>query len=95
MNQEKFSPTKLENIKVSEYYKKDISFSGKTPVCNAIIEEGLPEGIELNFKAHKHLYLEGTPKKAGKYEFTLSVACFGTNVNGDSGVKAYTLIVEE
>jgi hypothetical protein len=37
--------------------------------------------------------LTGTPEKEGKYKFTVSVQCFGTNVSGQHGSHGYELEV--
>jgi hypothetical protein len=37
--------------------------------------------------------LKGTPEIEGKYKFTISVQCFGTNVSGQHGSHGYELEV--
>jgi hypothetical protein len=39
--------------------------------------------------------IKGTPSKVGTYKITVSVWCLGTNVNGQTGEKQYTLVVGE
>ena len=93
-----FLPDKMPDAKVGSSYKVEIVISGNvTPVGNYSVSAGaLPLGLELIMDEQLHsARIAGTPSQAGSYSFTLSVWCYGTNVNGQTGDKQYTLVVGE
>ena len=93
-----FMPDKLPDARVGQLYDVDILVAGNaTPVGNYSISTGtLPSGLELITDESLHTArITGTPAVAGKYEFTLSVWCYGTNVSGQTGEKKYAIVVGE
>jgi hypothetical protein len=60
-----------------------------------IAEGRLPSGLAI---AHENssntAELRGTPQEAGMFEFTIRAWCYGTNVSGQVGQQAYTLVVK-
>jgi hypothetical protein len=93
-----FMPDKLPDARVGQLYDVDILVAGNaTPVGNYSISTGtLPSGLELITDESLHTArITGTPAVAGKYEFTLSVWCYGTNVSGQTGEKKYVIVVVE
>ena len=93
-----FKPDQLSEIRVGQPYQVDILVAGNvTPVGNYSISEGaLPTGLTLGMDENLRIgRISGTPTQAGTYKFTVSVWCLGTNVNGQTGDKQYTLVVGE
>jgi hypothetical protein len=91
-----FLPDKLPDARVGVSYKVDILITGNlTPVGNYSVSDGsLPPGLELVMDEQLHTArITGTPQEAGPYTFTVSVWCYGTNVNGQTGEKKYTLVM--
>ncbi len=67
-----------------------------TPVGGASVAPGtLPDGLSLELlPGHADtIRISGTPTRAGTFEFTVSVWCFGTNVSGQTGEQRYTITV--
>ena len=91
-----FKPDQLPEVQVGQPYQVNILISGNvTPVGNYSISEGaLPPGLTLVMdKTLRIGRISGTPTLAGTFKFTVSVWCLGTNVNGQTGEKQYTLVV--
>ena len=67
-----------------------------TPVGGASIAPGtLPDGLSLELLPGQTdtIRISGTPSRAGTFECTVSVWCFGTNVSGQTGEQRYTITV--
>jgi hypothetical protein len=93
-----FLPDKLPAAQVGQPYQVDILVSRNvTPVGNYSISDGaLPPGLQLVMDRTLRIgRIKGTPTQAGTYKITVSVWCLGTNVNGQTGEKQYTLVVGE
>ena len=93
-----FLPDQVPAARVGQPYHVDILIARNvTPVGNYSISEGaLPPGLDLVMdQAIRIGRISGTPTRAGTYQFTVSVWCLGTNVNGQTGDKQYTLVVGE
>ncbi len=91
-----FKPDQLPEIRVGQPYQADILVAGNvTPVGNYSVSEGvLPPGLTLVMDQNLRIgRISGTPTQAGTYKFTVSVWCLGTNVNGQTGDKQYSLVV--
>ena len=93
-----FSPTELPGAQTGQPYSVTISVSqNQTPVGDMYVSAGSPPpGLRLAFAGRGQATsadLSGTPTAAGTYTFTVSAWCLGTNVSGQSGEQAYTLIV--
>jgi len=91
-----FKPDTLPPIRVGQPYQLDLLIAGNvTPVGNYSISDGsLPPGLTLVMDQNLRIgRIRGTPTQTGTYKFTVSVWCLGTNVNGQTGDKQYTLVV--
>ncbi len=91
-----FNPDKLPDAQVGIPYEVAISISqNQTPAGDISVSDGtLPPGLELVYvQAEDTAKITGTPTEAGTSTFTISVWCFGTSVNGQTGDKQYTLVV--
>jgi hypothetical protein len=93
-----FAPDALPPATVGVAYQADITVDrNETPVGGASVPPGsLPEGLTLELLAptgSDTIRISGTPSAAGSYTFTVSVWCFGTNVNGQTGEHDYTITV--
>ena len=91
-----FLPDKLPVAQVGQPYQVDILITRKmTPVGSYSITDGaLPPGLHLVMDQNTRIgRISGTPTQAGMVKFTVSVWCLGTNVNGQTGNKQYTLVV--
>ena len=91
-----FSPDALPAAQVNQPYSVDITVSkNATPMFEAGVADGsLPDGLTVELQQDENLVrISGTPTEAGTYTFTISVACYGTNVSGQTGTKDYTLVV--
>ena len=91
-----FLPDQLPSARVGQPYKVDIIISGNvTPVGNYSVPAGaLPPGLSLVMDQTLRIgRISGTPTQAGTFKFTVSVWCLGTNINGQTGEKQYTLVV--
>jgi hypothetical protein len=92
-----FSPTTLADAQVGVPYSVTIAVNhAETPMGDATIRDGaLPDGLVLALVEHQtELQISGTPTISGTFHFTISVWCFGTNVSGQTGTQAYTLVVK-
>ena len=93
-----FVPDRMPDARVGQPYDVEILVAGNaTPVGNYSISTGtLPPGLELIMDENLHTArISGTPAVAGKYDFTLSVWCYGTNVSGQTGEIKYVIVVGE
>jgi len=93
----KFAPDSLLDARVGVPYQADIFVAqNETPVGEFWISAGsLPRGLSLEkLESEDVARISGTPEEAGSFTFTVSVWCYGTSVNGQSGSKSYTLVVE-
>jgi len=92
-----FSPTTLPDGQVGQPYSVTITVNqAATPVFNAGIDQGaLPDGLTMALSEQQEntIHIDGTPTAAGTFSFTISVACYGTNVAGQTGTQAYTIVV--
>ena len=92
-----FSPDQLPPATVGAPYQADITIArNETPVGGASVAPGsLPGGLTLELLPGQAdtVRIAGTPTTAGTYAFTVSVWCFGTNVNGQTGEHDYTITV--
>ena len=92
-----FSPDTLPDATVGSTYNVVITISGdQTPVGNVSADSGVPPGLALAWNENgnrNHAQLIGTPTTAGTYQLTISAWCLGTNVNGQTGSREYSLVV--
>ena len=92
-----FSPDQLPPATVGTPYQAEITIDrNETPVGGASVAPGtLPGGLTLELLPGQAdtVRIAGTPTTAGTYAFTVSVWCFGTNVNGQTGEHDYTITV--
>ena len=91
-----FLPDKLPVAQVGQLYQVDILVARTmTPVGSYSISDGtLPSGMHLIMDQNTRIgRISGTPTQAGTVKFTVSVWCLGTNINGQTGDKQYTLVV--
>ena len=92
-----FAPDELPPASVGTPYQADISIDrNETPVGGASVAPGtLPDGLTLELLPGQVdvVRIAGTPTTAGTYPITVSVWCFGTNVNGQTGEHEYRIIV--
>ena len=93
-----FDPDELPDAQVGVPYEVTISISqNRTPAGDISLSEGtLPPELELVYvQAEDTAKITGTPTQAGTFAFTISVWCYGTSVNGQTGDKQYTIVVGE
>jgi hypothetical protein len=93
-----FEPDTLPEGQVGVAYEVDIQVKDNvTPVFAMSISSGaLPAGLELVFEEGVDAAkITGTPEETGTFTFTVSAACFGTMVSGQTGEQEYTIVVEE
>jgi Putative Ig domain len=89
-------PASLPDAKVGTPYAATIAVTKNvTPVGGASIQEGsLPAGLTLEkIPGEDGVQISGTPTAAGKFEFSIFVWCYGTNVSGQTLTQAFTLVV--
>ena len=92
-----FSPDEVPGASVGEAYEVAINVSDNvTPVWYMAIAEGeLPAGLEFIFEVGSDSALiRGTPEMAGEFHFTVSVSCYATSRDGQTGEHAYVIVVE-
>ena len=92
-----FSPDELPDAQTGEAYQVSIQVSqNDTPVGQFSIVDGrLPQGLTLApIKLRNAAVISGTPEVAGRYRFTVRASCLSTQVTGQSGQQAYTLVVK-
>ena len=92
-----FSPSQLPDAQAGQPYEVTIIISGnRTPLNDIYVSDGqLPPGLTLYYE-HPNDYatLRGTPQEAGQFKFTIAGDCLGTNVAGQTGDHAYSLVVK-
>jgi hypothetical protein len=93
-----FTPALLPSAAVDQPYLGTLAISGNlTPIAEAGVSSGsLPPGLVVGVALPltlNELQVSGTPTAAGTFQFTLRVACFGTNRPGQRGEQAYSLLV--
>jgi hypothetical protein len=92
-----FTPDKLPDAHAGQAYEAIITVTGnRTPVGDLYVSGGsLPDGMTLDFTrgSSNAGTLQGTPTTAGRYVFTVSAWCLGTNVSGQAGDQNYVLVV--
>ena len=93
-----FSPTSLPDAGVGASYAATITVNqAATPVGGASLQDGaLPAGLDLALAKQpvNTIQISGTPTVAGTFSFTISVWCYGTNVNGQTATQQYVLVVK-
>jgi hypothetical protein len=93
----KFDPDTLPAAQMDAPYTAEIHVTqNNTPVGEFSISTGaLPAGLELvKVEGQDRAKISGAPTESGTFTFTVSVWCYGTNVNGQTGEKEYTIIVQ-
>ena len=92
-----FSPLTLPDAQVGSPYAATITVGqAETPVGDATLQDGaLPAGLNVGLAKEppNTIQISGTPTASGTFTFTVYVWCRGTNVNGQTGTQAYTLVV--
>jgi hypothetical protein len=94
----RFSPGTLPGAKVGISYRATIRvLDARTPVGQISIADGaLPDGLALQYtEIEDTARITGTPEEAGRFTFTISAWCMGTNRSGQRGEKVYSMGVEE
>ena len=92
-----FSPDTLPDAQVGVPYEVEIQIlQNVTPPGDFSLSEGnLPKGLTLEFMQGKDkARIYGVPEEAGTFIFKVSVWCYGTSINGQTGEKEYTLKVK-
>jgi hypothetical protein len=92
-----FDPAKLIGAQVGVPYEATITVSQNvTPVYWMEVTEGaLPEGLTLEYHEHdSFVKIVGTPSRPGTFTFTVSTACLGTSVGGQTGQMEYQIEVK-
>lgn len=92
----KFSPDALPEAQVGIAYETRISISQNvTPAGEFSLSEGtLPKGLALEkVEGEDAVRIFGTPQEAGTFKFRVFVWCYGTNVNGQTGERDYSIVV--
>lgn len=93
----RFEPAVLPEARVGVPYDAKISIhDNATPAGAFSISEGtLPGGLTMEkVEGEDAARISGTPQEAGTFPFRVFVWCYGTNVSGQVGEKAYTLTVK-
>jgi hypothetical protein len=94
----KFEPDTLPASQMSAPYETEIRITqNNTPVIDFSISKGaLPAGLELvKVEGEDAAKISGIPEETGTFTFTISVWCYGTSVNGQTGEKEYSIVVEK
>lgn len=97
-----FLPDSLPAGKVGEQYEVIITIQkAKTSVSAFHLTEGvLPSGLTIyecggnQQPCEDEFKIVGVPDTTGIFEFKVSVSCFGTNVNGETGNKTYQIKIK-
>jgi hypothetical protein len=93
-----FSPATLTDAQVGTSYAATITVTqALTPVGGASIQDGaLPAGLDLALAKEpaNTIQISGSPTVSGTFRFTISVWCYGTNVNGQTATQQYVLVVK-
>ena len=91
-------PDVLDVAVVGRKYRQEISIiDSKTPVGSvSIAKGGLPPGLNLSFDEGSDSFeIEGTPSASGKFEFQVTIWCYGTNFPGQSLDKTMVIKVRQ
>jgi hypothetical protein len=93
-----FTPALLPIATVGQAYQGTLAISGnQTPIAEVGVPPGsLPPGLSVGVARPltlNEIQVSGTPTVAGTFQFTLRVACFGTNHPGQAGEQAYSILV--
>jgi hypothetical protein len=92
----KFTPDTLPIAQIGKPYEVKIQITlNNTPVGDFFISEGsLPEGLEFTFlEGEDAATISGTPTETGNFSLKVGAWCYGTQVSGQTGDKAYSLVV--
>jgi hypothetical protein len=92
-----FLPDTLPEGTTGQAYQATTGVSGNsTPVETMSIVAGeLPPGLRLSHeRGQTSATIEGRPREAGRFEFTIAAYCLGTNVSGQSGKHVYVIVVK-
>jgi hypothetical protein len=92
-----FEPDILPDAQMGAPYEVEIRITQNgTPVGEFSISKGaLPAGLELVDIEGDAAKISGIPEEVGTFTFTIRVWCYGTSVNGQTGEKEYSIVVEE
>ncbi len=93
----KLDPATLRDAQAGVPYEAKISISrNATPAIDFSISAGaLPNGLKMEkVPGEDAARIFGTPQGSGTFKFTVFVWCYGTNVNGQTGEKEYTITVQ-
>ena len=92
-----FEPDILPDSQMGAPYEVEIHITeNSTPVGKFSISKGaLPAGLELVDIEGDAAKISGIPEEVGTFTFTVSVWCYGTSVNGQTGEKEYSIVVEK
>lgn len=92
-----FAPDELPDARVGEPYQATITvlnYSTSVFVIS-VPSDDLPPGLSLHYEENEDTAeIRGVPTEAGEYSFTVSAACHGTNVDGQSGSRIYQIVVK-
>ena len=89
-------PPQLPQARLGTAYEAQITVTDNvTPVYQFMIRAGeLPPGLKLVPSSRpENGVIRGVPKAAGTYAFTIWVACYGTQVSGQTGTRDYEIVV--
>jgi hypothetical protein len=92
-----FSPAQLPEAAVGQDYQVSITINGNnTPVGQIGVDSGtLPAGLNITYeRGQSSALISGKPQSAGRFNFTISAWCMGTNQAGQAGHIDYTLVVK-
>ena len=92
-----FSPDQLPEAQTGQAYQVTITVSeNQTPVGDMYVSDGsLPPGLVMSHeRGSSTATISGKPTQAGGFAFTVSAWCLGTNQAGQTGQRAYTLVVK-
>lgn len=92
-----FEPDILPDAQMGAPYEVEIRITqNSTPVGEFSISKGaLPAGLELVDIEGDAAKIKGIPEEVGTFTFTINVWCYGTSVNGQTGEKEYSIVVEK
>src|ERR1035437_787838 len=93
-----FSPATLPDAQVGSAYAATITVSqAATPVGGTSVQDGaLPAGLDLALAKEpaNTIQISGIPTVSGTFSFTISVWCYGTNVDGQTATQKYVMVVK-
>ncbi|MBN1305161.1 MAG: hypothetical protein JXA13_12065 [Anaerolineales bacterium] len=92
-----FVPEELPAAEKGKEYEAAVEvLQTETPVGEFILSEGeLPPGLRLERVSGQaeSAVITGLPTESGEYFFTIYVWCYGTNRNGQTGERDYSILV--